>query len=109
MFGIDTLTASHTGGVVSGQPCDVGAHRRNSFNELLDRMVVRQAPGCPRLRPGRLGATARFWGSPADLQSNELCGLPGASFTGRIANKSMQTERAVVAKERMMTNLFEVT
>src|SRR4029077_5903626 len=40
MLGTDTLTASHTGGVVSGQPCDVGAHRRNIFNELLDRIVV---------------------------------------------------------------------
>ncbi len=40
MFGTDALTASHTGGVVSGQPCDVGAHRRNIFDELLDRILV---------------------------------------------------------------------
>ena len=36
MFGTDTLTAPYTGGLVSGQPCDVGAHGRNVFNELLD-------------------------------------------------------------------------
>ena len=40
MLGTDSLTASHTDGVVSGQPCDVGAHRRNIFNELLDRVLV---------------------------------------------------------------------
>jgi hypothetical protein len=40
MLGTDTLTASHTGGVVSGQPCDVGADRRNIFHELLDRVLV---------------------------------------------------------------------
>jgi hypothetical protein len=86
MFGSDTLTALRTGGLVSGQPCDVGAYGRNVFNELLDGVGIpelaatavwaateldfkvlidligfcRQAPGCPRLRPGRLGATERF-------------------------------------------------
>ena len=40
MLGTDTLTASHTGGVISGQPCDVRADRRNIFNELLDRVLV---------------------------------------------------------------------
>jgi len=37
---MDTLSALNTGGLVSGQPCDVGAHGRNVFNELLDRMGI---------------------------------------------------------------------
>src|ERR1700759_5236001 len=40
MLGTHSLPASHTGGVVSGQPCDVGTHRRNIFNELLDPILV---------------------------------------------------------------------
>src|SRR5580693_8296998 len=40
MLGTDALTASHTGGVISGQPCDVRADRRNIFYELLDRVLV---------------------------------------------------------------------
>src|ERR1700730_14582699 len=40
MFGTDTLTASHTGALVSGQPCHVGTHRGNVFNELLERMLI---------------------------------------------------------------------
>ena len=40
MLGTDSLTASHTGGMISGQPCHVRADRRNIFNELLDRVLV---------------------------------------------------------------------
>ncbi len=57
MLGTDSLTASHTGGVISGQPCNVGAHRRNIFNELLDRVVVLE-----------LRATALWTGTEFDLQ-----------------------------------------
>ena len=34
------MTALRTGGVISGQPCDVWTHGRNIFNELLDRILV---------------------------------------------------------------------
>ena len=57
MLGTDTLPASHTGGVVSGQSCDVGTHRRNIFNELLDPMLVRE-----------LRATALWTGTELDFQ-----------------------------------------
>src|SRR5580658_1626728 len=57
MLGTDTLTASHTGGTVSGQPCDVGAHRWKIFNELLDRVLVLE-----------LRATALWTGTEFDLQ-----------------------------------------
>src|ERR1700686_771157 len=57
MLGTDTLTASRTGGVVSGQPCDVGAHRWNIFNELLNRMVVLE-----------LCSTAVWTGTEFDLE-----------------------------------------
>src|ERR1700719_3390830 len=40
MFGTDTLTASHTGTLVSGQRCHVGTHRGNVFNELVERMLI---------------------------------------------------------------------
>ena len=57
MLGTDSLTASHTDGVVSGQPCDVGAHRRNIFNELLDRVLVLE-----------LRTTAMWTGTEFDLK-----------------------------------------
>src|ERR1700719_4117001 len=57
MLGTDALTASHTGGVVSGQPCDVGAHRRNIFDELLDRILALE-----------LRATALWTGTELDLE-----------------------------------------
>jgi hypothetical protein len=57
MLGTDTLSASHTGGVISGQPCDVGAHRWNIFNELLDGVVVLE-----------VGTTALWTGTEFDLQ-----------------------------------------
>ena len=57
MLGTDALTASHTGGVISGQPCDVRADRRNIFNELLDRVLVLE-----------LRATALWTGTELDLE-----------------------------------------
>ena len=54
---MDTLTAPHTGGLVSGQPCDVGAHGRNVFNELLDRMGILE-----------LATTAVWTGTELDLE-----------------------------------------
>ena len=57
MLGTDSLTASHTDGVVSGQPCDVGAHRRNIFNDLLDRILVLE-----------LRTTAPWTGTEFDLK-----------------------------------------
>src|SRR5271165_939226 len=57
MLGTDALTASHTGGVISGQPCDVGTHRRNIFNELLNRVLVLE-----------LRTTALWTGTEFDLK-----------------------------------------
>jgi hypothetical protein len=57
VLGTDILTASHTGGVISGQPCDVRAHRWNIFNELLDRVVVLE-----------LRTTALWTGTEFDLK-----------------------------------------
>src|ERR1700693_3531702 len=69
MLGTDSLPASHTGGVGSGQPCDVGTHRRNIFNELLDRMLVLE------LRP-----TALWTGTELDFEG--LIDLLGLWSTG---------------------------
>ena len=57
MLGTDSLTASHTGGVISDQPCDVRADRRNIFNELLDRVLVLE-----------LRTTALWTGTEFDLK-----------------------------------------
>src|SRR5437016_410283 len=57
MFGSDTLTALRTDGLVSGQPCDVGAYGRNVFNELLDGV------GIPEL-----AATAVWAGTELDFK-----------------------------------------
>src|ERR1700746_1803764 len=40
MAGTDTLTASHAGSLVSRQPCNTGAHRRNLFDGLFDPRLI---------------------------------------------------------------------
>jgi len=37
---MEALPALNTSGLVSGQPCDVGAYGRNVFNELLDYVLI---------------------------------------------------------------------
>ena len=57
MSGTDALTASRTGGVISGQPCDLRTHWRNLFDQLLERALVLE------LRP-----TALWTGTEFDLK-----------------------------------------
>ena len=44
MCGTLALPALDTGGLVSGQPCNVGAHRRNVFDELFDLALINKLP-----------------------------------------------------------------
>src|ERR1700719_3534255 len=40
MSGTDTLTAAHTSGLVSPQPCYMRAHRGNVFDELFELRLI---------------------------------------------------------------------
>src|SRR6516165_7537847 len=44
MAGTDTLTASRTGSLVSGQPCHTRADRRNVFDGLFDLGLINKVP-----------------------------------------------------------------